>query len=223
MTTACTSSSHGAPSPHPRRLASRSQAKVCSLRRRDHILPPGPESHTPGPLGKEDTQQELGGGFLGRSGCDHSSHVYGPREPPERLPQRRQTESKSRAQDVSQGSRRLLVSRGVHCYPLGILARASLEIPLDAVKYGGCKQPRPCAGRLGGYIPAPASAVFIWKGKWPWSLWKGHAAETKLTAWHHWLPPSVPSSVVGGNEGPTILSLYRNSSTLSPRDISFSC
>ena len=74
----------------------------------------------------------------------------GPREPPERLSQAK-TDRKSRAQDVSQG-RRLLVSRGVHCYPLGILARASLEIPLGT-QLSTCVSTRGlCAGRLGGYI-----------------------------------------------------------------------
>ena len=74
----------------------------------------------------------------------------GPREPPERLSQAK-TDRKSRAQDVSQG-RRLLVSRGVHCYPLGILARASLEIPVGT-QLSTCVSTRGlCAGRLGGYI-----------------------------------------------------------------------
>lgn len=149
-----------------------------------------------------------------------SSRPKGPREPPERL-SRAKTERKSRAQDVSQG-RRLLVSRGVHCYPLGILARASLEIPLGTQLRTGISSRGLCAGRLGGYILCSSCVGgYLSEGRGPGLSGKGMLQKQSIITGCH---PLSLSHGLGAMKGLcNSLHYIGNLSTPSRRDISFSC
>ena len=160
-----------------------------------------------------------------RSGCDHSLFLAQENHLRDcRVSNDRHRERKRRARDVSQG-RTLLVSRGVHCYPLDILARASLEIPLGTQLGTGASSRGLYAGELGRCILCSSYVGgCLSEGRGP-GLSGNHMPwkQSTLPGIIRCLPLSL-SHGLGAMKGLyNSLHYTGNLSTLSPRDISFPC